>query len=62
MNELFGLFLISIAIVFFATFVIGGDLTTKEKIKFALAIVAFLYVMVIGTYLWTELYEFLFNR
>lgn len=43
MNELFGLFLISIAIVFFVTFVMGDDLTTKEKIKLALAIVAFLY-------------------
>lgn len=54
MNELLGLFLISIAIVFFVIFVMGDDLTTKEKIKLALAIIAFIFVIFIGSYLWTN--------
>lgn len=49
-----GFFLISVAIVFFVTFLTGDSLNTKEKIKLALDIIAFLTVLVIGAYLITE--------
>lgn len=51
MMEILGFFLISVAIVFFITFLIGDSLNTKEKIKLALGIIAFLAVLVIGAYL-----------
>ena len=48
MSEIIGFFLISIAIVFFVTFVMGDSLNTKEKIKLALFIIAFLSIVIIG--------------
>lgn len=49
-----GFFLISVAIVFFVTFLMGDSLNAKEKVKLALGIIVFLVVLVIGAYLITE--------
>ena len=51
MNGIIGFLLISIAIIFFVAFVMGDSLTTKEKIKLALVITAFLIVIAFGAYL-----------
>ncbi len=48
MNEIIGFFLISIAIVFFVTFLVGDSLNAKEKVKLALSIIAFLSIVIIG--------------
>lgn len=54
MMEMLGFFLISVAMVFFVTFLMGNNLNTKEKIKFALGIIVFLAVLIIGAYLIAE--------
>lgn len=51
MNGIIGFLLIGVAIIFFVTFVMGDSLTTKEKIKLALAITTFLIVIAFGVYL-----------
>lgn len=54
MNEVIGFLLIGIAITFFVTFAMGDSLNTKEKLKLAFGIIAFLATLIFGAYFLTQ--------
>ena len=49
-----GFLLICSALTFFITFLMAGSLSTKEKVRFCLGVIAFVSVLAVGSYLLTE--------
>lgn len=49
-----GFLLICAALTFFITFLMADNLSTKEKVKFCLGVIAFVSVLTVGAYLLSE--------
>lgn len=49
-----GFLLICVALTFFITFLMADSLSTKEKVRFCLGVIAFISVLTFGAYLLTE--------
>lgn len=49
-----GFLLICSALTFFITFLMANNLSTKEKVKFCLGVIAFISVLTVGAYLFSE--------
>lgn len=49
-----GFLLICSALTFFITFLMAGNLSTKEKVKFCLGVIAFISVLTAGAYILSE--------
>lgn len=54
MMWIIGFLLICSALTFFITFLMADNLSTKEKVRFCLGVIAFISVLTFGAYLLTE--------